>query len=517
MGRLVYHRKKDTGLTYVYEVVEEYWDKTKKQMRSKQVCIGKLDPDTGEIIPSKRFKQGPPTQATATTRVIGPTRILDKIAQDIGLKATLRQSFPKQWERILTLASFILCTGGALVHADAWCQNHEVWADESCSSQRVSEWLEELTEEGRQAFFKFWVKRISEQDYFCYDITSVSSYSYLNEYVRYGYNRDGEPLPQINLGLVTGQRSRLPVTYRILPGAISDVSTVQVLLKSFDKLDYPKMTLIMDRGFYSQRNVNDLLERRHAFIIGVPGHLKWVREVIDRCQEAQLGPRGYQLIDDEALYMHTELIKWANPNRRCYLHVYYNAHRAADDLDELSQRLLACKEELESGQLDSRHEADYQAYFTVKETPVRGRQVDYNDEAIREYRNRYAGFFTILTSHKMTAKEVLEIYRDKDVVEKSFDDLKNQLDLKRLRVHSSGRMQARIFIQFIALILQSRIQKIIREETALAGRYSPKLLLGEMESLTKIHYSGRYKDLVSEVSKKQRVILQAFSIKPNTL
>ena len=141
MGRLVYHRKKDTGVTYVYEVVEEYWDRTKKQMRSKQVCIGKLDPDTGEIIPSKRFKQGPPTRATATTRVIGPTRILDKIAQDIELKATLKQAFPKQWERILTLASFILCTADALVHADSWCHNHEVWAVEVSSSQRVSEWL----------------------------------------------------------------------------------------------------------------------------------------------------------------------------------------------------------------------------------------------------------------------------------------------------------------------------------------------------------------------------------------
>lgn len=75
-----------------------------------------------------------------------------------------------------------------------------------------------------------------------------------------------------------------------------------------------------------------------------------------------------------------------------------------------------CKEELESGQLDVLYEQDYQAYFIIKETPVRGRQVDYNDEAIREYRHKYAGFFTILTTRKMTAKEALEIYRDKDVV-----------------------------------------------------------------------------------------------------
>jgi hypothetical protein len=49
MRRLVYHHKKDSGATYVYEVVEEHWDKQHQQMRSKQVCIGKLDPDTGGV------------------------------------------------------------------------------------------------------------------------------------------------------------------------------------------------------------------------------------------------------------------------------------------------------------------------------------------------------------------------------------------------------------------------------------------------------------------------------------
>ena len=140
-----------------------------------------------------------------------------------------------------------------MAHTDAWCRNHEGWTEEACASQRISEWLSELKDRGCQAFFKFWVKRFSEQDYLCYDITSVSSYSHLNEYVRYGYNRDGEPLPQVNLGLVYGQKSRLPVAYQILPGAISDVGTVQKILGGFDKLDYPKMTMVMDRDFSAGR------------------------------------------------------------------------------------------------------------------------------------------------------------------------------------------------------------------------------------------------------------------------
>jgi transposase len=516
MGRLVYHRKKDSGTTYVYEVVDEHWDKQRKQMRSKQVCIGKLDLVSGLLIPSKRTRSEIPPAVTATTTVVGPMLILDKISQDTGLEATLKQAFPQQWDQILTLAGFLLCTGDALVHADAWCRNHDVPAAGPFASQRISDWLAAITEDGRQGFFRAWGKKISEKDYLCYDITSVSSYAKFNEYVHYGYNRDGEPLPQINLAMVYGQNSRLPVTYRTLPGAISDVSTIKKLLDSFDKLDYPAMALVMDRGFYSQKNVTDLFERRYHFIIGIPGHLKWVRSVIDDCQDALHSPRGYQRMDEESLYMHTELFQWPTNKRRCYLHVYYNPHRAADDQDAFTRRMLLCKEELESGDLNPAHEQDYEQYFVVKETPIRGRQVDYNDEAIKAYLSRYAGFFTILTTRKMEALEALQIYRNKDVVEKSFDDLKNQLDLKRLRMHSSGRMSSRIFVQFIALILLSQIQKTMREST-LSERYSPKLLLGEMEALTRINYTGRYKDITSEVSKSQREILEAFSIDPNTL
>lgn len=516
MERLVYHRKKDTGTTYVYKIVKEYWDKERKQMRNEQVCIGKLDPETGELIPSKRLEKVPPPVTTASTTVVGPSLILSKIARDVGLENTLKQAFPTSYEQILTLSYFLVCTGKSLVHADAWCRNHEVPEKGSYASQRLSEWLSSITEDGRQTFFKAWKNHVSEKDYLCYDITSVSSYSELNEYVRRGYNRDGESLPQINLAMVHGQKSGLPVTYRFLPGSIGDVSSLQKLLGTFDKLDYPSLTLVLDRGFFSQQNVTDLFNERYHFIIGLPSNRKWVRSIIDLCQDAVVSPRGYRQMDMESLYMHTELHQWKENKRRCYVHVYYDPHRAADDFDKMNKHLLRCKEELGSGRTDPANKEDYERFFIVKETPVRGRSVDYNDDAIREYRNKYAGFFVIMTTKKMDAMEVLQIYRDKDAVEKVFDDLKNALDMKRLRIHSSGQMSARLFVQFISLILRYAIQKTMRE-TNLSERYSPELLLGELESLTQIHYTGKYKDIVSETTKSQREILEAFGINPNTL
>lgn len=55
-----YH--KDTDTTYVYESIS-YWDPEKKQSRSKRRVIGKLDPVTGEIIPTG--KRGRPRKQNA--------------------------------------------------------------------------------------------------------------------------------------------------------------------------------------------------------------------------------------------------------------------------------------------------------------------------------------------------------------------------------------------------------------------------------------------------------------------
>lgn len=57
MSCIVYQTDKKTGTKYAYESIS-YWDKEKKQPRSKRKYIGKVDPETGEIISSKCKKKG---------------------------------------------------------------------------------------------------------------------------------------------------------------------------------------------------------------------------------------------------------------------------------------------------------------------------------------------------------------------------------------------------------------------------------------------------------------------------
>ena len=48
---------KQNGVTYVYEVYENYWNKEKKRPESRRRLIGKIDPETGGVVPTSRAKK----------------------------------------------------------------------------------------------------------------------------------------------------------------------------------------------------------------------------------------------------------------------------------------------------------------------------------------------------------------------------------------------------------------------------------------------------------------------------
>ena len=88
-------------------------------------------------------------------------------------------------------------------------------------------------------------------------------------------------------------------------------------------------------------------------------------------------------------------------------------------------------EELSFGNTVKEHQKDYERFFIIKEMPKRGRKIEYNQEAIDTYRKNSIGWFVLATNDIKDSVRALEIYRMKDAVEKHFDDLKNDLDMKR--------------------------------------------------------------------------------------
>jgi len=257
--------------------------------------------------------------------------------------------------------------------------------------------------------------------------------------------------------------------------------------------------------------VDYFFANKKKFFLGVPLKKKWLKRAIDDIYESVHGPEGYQKLDDEFLYIHTHIHPWGDKRHRCYLHLFYNAHARAEAIDQFNEKLVVYKQELESGDLNRNHQKAYDDFFIIKTTPKRGKKVSYNMPAVNQYLNRYTGFQALLTNNIKDPLKALQIYRDKDVVEKCFDDYKNQLDMKRLRMHTSTTVDGRLFVQFIALIYVSALRKQMREAN-LMKQYTVRQLLQETETLIKIKYSGTYGHIMTEITKPQREILTALKI-----
>jgi len=81
--------------------------------------------------------------------------------------------------------------------------------------------------------------------------------------------------------LLFGENSRLPVYYRKLPGNITDVKTLKNLLADIDFLNLEKVQLVMDRGFYSEDNINALFRQHYKFLISTRISLDFVKKKLD--------------------------------------------------------------------------------------------------------------------------------------------------------------------------------------------------------------------------------------------
>ena len=92
----------------------------------------------------------------------------------------------------MSMAYYLVVQGDALSHCETWTKSHAHPLGAVLTSQRISELLSKITTDHKQTFLKRWMEKILEGDCLFYDITSISSYSQLNEYIKPGYNRDGE-------------------------------------------------------------------------------------------------------------------------------------------------------------------------------------------------------------------------------------------------------------------------------------------------------------------------------------
>jgi transposase len=295
------------------------------------------------------------------------------------------------------------------------------------------------------------------------------------------------------------------VTY---PGSIVDKSHLPYMMSCNSELGIGEnIVFVMDRGFCSTSNINHMHSEGHSYVIGADTRHKAAQAAIDK---ARGGIQSMRNLVCEGTY--AVVVRARFYGEQSALHIYQNP-----ELGERQKRdLLRIVENMEGelAQLNDVPEKklkSYRRFFDIgaeKGRPTFTRNYDRIDEA-----SKNCGFFCILTNTGISSAEALEIYRRKDTIEKGFDDIKNHIDMKRIRAHTGETVDGKLFCAFIALIIASEMSNCLREYNEAGKRraVSKRKLISELEKIRVIMASGG-KRLMNPLTKTQRELLAAFKM-----
>ena len=127
-----------------------------------------------------------------------------------------------------------------------------------------------------------------------------------------------------------------------------------------------------------------------------------------------------------------------------------------------------------------------------------------------------AGYFAIVSSENMTAREAIELYKSRDVSEKLFRGDKSYLGNRSLRVQSDEAANAKIFVEFVALIVRSRMYVLLKDEMEKLDK-KPNYMtvpaaVRELEKIELVRQTdGKYR-MDHAVTAIQKIILKAFDM-----
>jgi transposase len=380
----------------------------------------------------------------------------------------------------------------------------------------VSELLSKLGESSvPDMFMSMLIGGMGTKTILIYDITSLSSYSQFINMLEYGYNRDGDSLPQINLSIILDKDRGIPIMYDIFPGSVSDVTTLSGTLKKIKAHGIENYIAVMDRGFFSLSNLQELINNNISFIMAAKLQLNDLKTMFAEAQKDIDNVKYLYKFNEDPIFSKPVTFKVDSGEAKGYL--YYDPKLEQTEKQTLLRRLYDVREELLKVRLNKKSNP----YVVFKEK-VQGFgnffdwkiidnrfEVSIRQNAVTQRMNRM-GKYILFYSGDLDCMECLSLYRERDEIEKSFRALKSEIDIIPLNTHSDKTTRGFIFIAFLSLIIRTRLMNLMRGAKIL-NKYSVELLLLQMEKLRKIALADG-QIFITEMTKKQREIIQALNL-----
>ncbi len=520
--------------TYIRYVVGRTYHPDKKYNIPDQRIIGKRSKeDPLLMIPNENFLKYfgeveipdiKKTKLRSSCLRIGSYLVIRRIIEGYDLQRILAKYFSiNDCGLFLDLATYsIVCENNAGQYYPDYAYNHPLFTERMLmySDSKVSDFFTSVTDEQSIGFLNEWnaARDHRERIYISYDSTNKNCQAGDIEMIEFGHAKDNKDLPVYNYAIAYDTHNREPLFYEQYPGSIVDVSQLQYMLEKAKGYGYRHVGFILDRGYFSKENIQYMDSCGYDFVIMVKGMASFVRNLILENKGKFENSRDCSIREYKTYGMTIRKQLYATDQEDRYFHLYYSSQKEYAEREQLEARLenMAAYLKKQEGKVVTIGES-YKQYFHI--------EIDPKDDVFLFARERkeviekeisLCGYFVIVTSDKMSSKKALELYKSRDTSEKLFRGDKSYLGNKSLRVHTDKSASAKIFVEFVALIIRNKIYTLLKDEMMkLVKRPNFMTVPAALKELEKIemvrHLDGKYR-LDHAITATQKTILKAFGM-----
>lgn len=529
-GKII--RKPKGDAVYVLFQFGQKYSKEKKYSVPQRTIIGKLhDSDNSIMYPNEKFEAYFPNNAMpeelpeayrSCALRIGSYAVIGKVISEYKLKEMLFKRFGDDTGLLLDLVAYMIVNeenAGQYYPDFAFC--HPLFSEgmRIYSDSKVSRFLNSVTKDQTIGFLDDWNKNRdhSQRIYISYDSSNKNCQAGDIDLIEYGKAKDDKGLPIFNLAIAFDKTNRVPLFYEDYPGSVTDVSQFVHTIDKVTEYGYKNAGFILDRGYFSKDNIRYMESEGYAFIIMVKGCKELVSSLVLEHRNTFETNREYS-IRSYRVYGKTVKSKlYEDDSEERFFHIYFNPSKQAAEREQLEVKLDKFKlymdkhlgEEITLGKT-------YHHYFRLT-YDKKGHLLSYKErDDVIQRELQLCGYFCIITSEDMAASQALIHYKGRDISEKLFSADKSFIGSKTMRICTSEAMAAKLFIEFIALIIRNRIYNLLKE-TMLSLEQRPNYMtvpaaIRELEKIELVRRNGGSYRLDHAVSKRQKVILSSFGM-----
>ena len=530
-------RRKKSNVVYIEYEYDRVYDPSRKYTFPKRVTIGKLSDTDPELMkPNQNFlKYFPdaelPETKNRTSRSsclrVGAYFVLRKIIEEYNLVELLGGYFEQRdLGLFLDLAVYsIIAENNAAQYYPDYTFNHPLFTNgmKQYSDSTVSDFLNSVTDDQSTGFLNSWneTRNHREKIYISYDSTNKNCQAGDIEMVEFGHPKVDVGQPVFNYAVAYDTHNQEPLFYEKYPGSLNDISQLQFMLDKAFGYGYKKIGFILDRGYFSCENIQYMDKCGYSFVIMVRGMASLVNELVLE-HKGTFESKRVNNIYEYGVYGKTVKHRlYAGDKKERYFHLYHSISKESAERAGIENRLNQMTLYLKKYQNKVKEFGPgFEKYFNLHyDEKTQAFVLPEERCSVVERELDLAGYFCIITSEKMSAKEAIELYKSRDTSEKLFRGDKSYLGNKSIRVYSEESARAKIFVEFVAMILRCKMYTKLKEEMKKLEK-KPNYMtvpaaLKELEKIEMVRQLDNVYRLDHAVTANQKTILNAFGLDAN--